>query len=145
LIGGTGIGLDATVLEVIEHFNIAVGELKRVRGSTGAETTREENIVGFTMWAEREREALELLGVVIEDIEPGSPLDLGAHRVVEELSTDDPLRLNTVARCLTPRFSWQATQFVERQVHAKVAAFTTLAEISSTDSFKDGVVHARSF
>lgn len=83
---------------------------------------REDIVAGFTRSMEGHRVELRLLGVEIEAIELGAPLDIEKHDVIKKIATRSTAKANTVGDCITPLFRWKNGEGIERLRPAKVAA-----------------------
>ena len=107
LLSASGERLDPTVRAVIRYYCETLEEVKRFeRHKELPEDIRDDIVAGFSRVLTRYREDLASLHVTVNEVKPGTQLDVDWHRVEEQLSTDNPEALNTVAECMRPSFCW---------------------------------------
>ena len=124
-LGGGGVArLDCTIRETIRWYGEAREEIRRVQSDDTLDADRRaDSIAGFTRFLTKFQEDLALLGVSIEEVEVGRPLDVKWHRMAEQVSTGDELLLDTVAECIRPAFRWTSVNGEEHREPAIVSVY----------------------
>lgn len=124
LISGSGERFELAVKAVIRDYCETQEEIRRYSAARLPQAMRADIVTGFTRVLARCQQDLRLLGVAVEEVEPGSPLDLSRHRVVEKRTTSVRQRLDTVCRELSPVFTWKSPSGIDRHHPAQVIAYT---------------------
>lgn len=120
-------GFQPVVLNAIRTYREIHLEVLRFRYKKGIPAKlRADILAGFERLLAIAREDLALLSVSVSEVPAGTPLDLNQHQVVRRFETAREERLQTIARCVMPRFSWQTPYGKPRFEPAEVWAFTEL-------------------
>ena len=125
LLSGSGERFEPAIRSAIRAYVETLDEQFRVKHKWELPVdVREDVLAGFERIATTQRQDLIVLGVTIEPVEAGSPLDLEIHQVCERLATEDSDKLQTVQCAITPLFRWRSGNGQESIEPARVAAFT---------------------
>ncbi len=127
-LSGGAARLDCTIRETIRWYALAREEVRRAeRNSKLDEDARTEAVASATLFLGKFEDDLTSLGVsFFDDFAAGTPLDPKAHRVEEEVSTDDQSLLGTVAECIGPLFTWKSLEGNECREFARVSVYRPL-------------------
>ena len=133
LLAGNGERLEQAIMPLIREYRRLKTDFSRLlqHPDLSSDFQRDLETTLGVILADREGD-LELLGVTLIEVEPGTTLDFQVHQVEERLGTSNPELLNTVHECLVPGFRWRGNQ-TERREPAHVAAYVELDPSESAD------------
>jgi len=103
VLSGHGSQLDLTVESVIRNYCEARLDVQRYsRHDDLPEAVRQDIVSGFTRVMEGHRIELQMLGVELEEVQPGAAIDREIHKVVKRIASPSVEQIDTVRDCLSP-------------------------------------------